>query len=199
MKKQDIIKYGLILYALGILLALPASYSFFLGTYGQGGVAEHRGRIKSLNKHFPEDTDYILFNHGNVTPISKQYFDHIKRARSVGNIIYFVGLPFLIAGLITYGTILREAKQNWQVLWFALFIPGRKDPFITFFAKLYFLLIFMCLIVCAFIFNINCSEDIYLTGIYLMYAIIACFALSLTFIIRKNILKKPNEAASPDG
>ena len=185
--KRNWARIGITLYGVGILFAVPCSVPFFLGAYGRGGVAEYKGRMAALDDAFPPGCNYILFNHGAVTRISKPYYDLIKRTERISLTIYFVAVPFLIIGLLSYG---YELTGNWNAhilrlgrfqLWVRLFIPNWNDPFVTLVGKTYLLLVFAALFVFDVTSQQGITEAIFIQRVVYTYAGLFVAALTLSF------------------
>ena len=165
-------RIALLLLGIGILLFAVYAWEFWLLSYGEGGVAEYRGRMAIFDEDFPEGTDYILFNHGEVTPISPHYYELIRKAERRGHIAALVGLPLMLPGLIVYFRMAVVGSGMWIVrLWVLLFLPRPQEPYVTRFVKLFWMLDFAGMSLFLLSGLSICSEAEYLHRIYIAHAV----------------------------
>jgi len=82
----------------GLCLLIVCSSQFVLFEYYGGGVLEYRGQMAEMDRRFPDDVDYALFQRGRATPLSaKQYrfltsYERISEACGiVGLIVWSIG------------------------------------------------------------------------------------------------------------
>lgn len=171
----------LCLFGIGLLVALAGSYSFYLSAYGKGGVPEHRGEFPNSDRYFPEGVDYILFNHGDVTVISPDYYRLAQWAGRLSNVAFLAALPLLLLGIPPTWQMNQLGRRGWYVagnlLCLMLFVPHRYEPYITQFGKVAFLLVFAGLLVFGFTGLSVCEEGEFLRRVHLTYGAIAVISL----------------------
>jgi hypothetical protein len=125
-----------------------------------------------MEPYFPDDVDYMLFNHGAVTPISRAYHQRITQLVDVRYLLLLCALPGLIAAMIIYRVKAWDEAEFRSVAtdfylsprWLfkirtdpivvsaprffrSLLFPREDDPILTSFGKLCWLILLAALFV----------------------------------------------------
>jgi hypothetical protein len=183
--RDFITKWGIHLHAVGLLLIVFASYHFFLMQFGYGGVPEYRGRMSALGDDFPQGVDYILFNHGAITPISSEYYAYITRMERLGILSGITAWAFFLVGWYTYAKKWNVKTSNSRLLIPALFIPWSDDPFVTKAAKVWF---FVLLILMGWFSAREFSpstETQFIHWVWLCYAITGAVSSAIAYLLHR--------------
>ncbi len=187
-KSEAFVTWAIRLYAIGIAACAPIGYSCFLRSYGHSGGEQYRGNTHIGDEYFPPGVDYILFNFGEVTPISEGYYSRIITATTLGKWIFVAGAPFLLCGLVAYWKKTDRPRRGWRLsrwVWLALFFPRRDDPFWTVAAKLWFLFDFVALGLLLFVYSPRATEQAFIRFIWIIHAATAILALVTARVVTK--------------
>lgn len=155
--------------------------SFLLTSFGNGGVLEIKGSNSDMSKYFSSEVNYILYNHGNVTPISYEYFILCDTFEKVGFLFLGIGLISLIVFLRNNTVLVNPFDFTY-------------DHFFTIATKIYALILVFVWFSHSLIFPETNSEEEFLVYIKLTYLISASVGFVIALIIKGlNISTLKNE------